>query len=57
MGAINEKYVRIKESELNQLRADSRFLTELENAGVDNWQGMEFAEESYEEKYGEDYYN
>ena len=43
------KYYKISESELLSLLKDSRELTGLEAAGVDNWGGVDFVEESLED--------
>lgn len=38
----------------NELITDSNFLSCLKNAGVDNWDGYEFAREEFAELYGDD---
>jgi hypothetical protein len=40
--------VTITQEEYDALLRDSRFLQALENAGVDNWEGYEFAFEGVE---------
>ena len=35
--------------EWNKLREDSAFLNCLQNAGVDNWDGYEYAQDAYAE--------
>lgn len=40
----------------NRLQKKSRFLNELENAGVDNWDGYSMAHKEYENTYGESYF-
>ncbi len=41
-----EETVTISKKEYEKLLKDSRFLQALEAAGVDNWEGYEFAFES-----------
>lgn len=41
--------VTITQEEYESLLADSRMLTALENAGVDNWEGYEYAMEEVSE--------
>lgn len=45
----NEEMVTIKKSEYDSLNDDSLFLNCLRNAGVDNWDGYDFACEEYNE--------
>lgn len=40
---MNEKTVTITEAEYNQLLKDSEWLSCLEEAGVDNWEGYDEA--------------
>lgn len=40
-----DETVTISKKEYDSLREDSRFLTALESAGVDNWSGYDFARE------------
>jgi hypothetical protein len=40
---MNEEMITITKKEYESLLEDSKFLTALENAGVDNWGGYEFA--------------
>ena len=42
-------YIQITIDEYNRLCKDSLFLNCLENAGVDNWDGYQFALEEYQE--------
>jgi len=42
---IKESTVTITLSEYNELIEDQNFLRALEAAGVDNWEGYDFAEE------------
>lgn len=51
--------VTITVDELNKLKRQSDWLNCLEAAGVDNWEGIDYAyemwrDEGYAEKYGED---
>jgi len=39
----DEEYILIKQSEYDQLVERDNFLTALEAAGVDNWQGIDHA--------------
>jgi len=41
--AMNEETVTISKKEYESLKEDARWLQCLENAGVDNWPGIEFA--------------
>jgi len=50
----DEEYILIKQSEYDLLKADSDWLACLENAGVDNWSGYDYAIElKYEGLHGE----
>ena len=40
---MNEETVTISKKEYESLKEDSRWLQCIENAGVDNWPGIEFA--------------
>jgi hypothetical protein len=51
---VQEQLVLVKQKEYDDLGRDSDFLCELENAGVDNWDGYEWAQEAYEEFLGEE---
>jgi len=42
--------VTISRSEYDSLLEDSRWLQALENAGVDNWPGIDFARELFNEE-------
>ena len=48
-----ETYVTITQAEYDELLADSAFLACLQEAGVDNWDGYEAAQEMFESEYGE----
>ncbi len=48
-----ERTVTIPESEYNELKRDARWLACLENAGVDNWEGISFAHELMSEEDSE----
>lgn len=45
----NEKTVTISEKEYKSLKEDALVLRHLEGAGVDNWEGYDFAMESLRE--------
>ena len=47
---MSESMVTITEEKYNQLLDDSLFLNALRNAGVDNWEGYEIAQEALEEE-------
>jgi hypothetical protein len=40
---MNEETVTISKKEYESLKEDARWLQCLENAGVDNWQGIDYA--------------
>lgn len=42
---MNEETVTISKKEYESLKEDARWLQCLENAGVDNWQGIDYAYE------------
>lgn len=42
---MNEKTVTISKTEYESLKEDARWLQCLENAGVDNWGGIDYAYE------------
>lgn len=44
-----EPMITITKDEYEQLKADSNFLICLQNAGVDNWEGYEFAQDDFNE--------
>jgi hypothetical protein len=46
--------VTITKAEYDKLVADANFLECLEGAGVDNWEGWDFAREEFDALYGED---
>jgi len=43
--------VTITQKEYAELVKDSNFLACLEDAGVDNWSGYDYAREAYQESY------
>lgn len=43
-----EETITVSKTEYDQLLDDSFFLNCLRNAGVDNWDGYEYAQEEYE---------
>lgn len=43
-----KKYVIIEEDDYNELQDESKFLDALRGAGVDNWDGYEYALEVIE---------
>lgn len=49
-----EEMITIKKSEYESLLEDSNWLQALENAGVDNWQGIDFAHDLMKEYELED---
>ena len=51
---MQEKTITITEREYAELQEDSAFLNCLRNAGVDNWEGYEFALEEFHELGGND---
>lgn len=46
--------VIILRSEYEELQRNTHFLACLEGAGVDNWDGYEYAQRAYRKKYPED---
>ena len=46
---MSEKTITISQDEYDQLRRDSEFLECLYSAGVDNWDGYEYAQDMMEE--------
>ena len=44
----DEETITISKSEYEQLVSDSNFLTCLRGAGVDNWDGYDFAVEDFQ---------
>lgn len=46
---MNEETVTISKKEYESLKEDSHWLQCLENAGVDNWEGYDFARELWRE--------
>ena len=44
-----EETITISKEEYESLLEDSKFLRALENAGVDNWEGYDFARDLYDE--------
>jgi len=51
---MNEETVTISKKEYESLKEDARWLQCLESAGVDNWQGIDYAYELKREAGGED---
>lgn len=43
--------VELTKKEYDELVHDQTFLNCLQNAGVDNWDGYDFAVEAYQEEY------
>lgn len=54
MSQGGEETVTIPREEYESLLEDSKWLSALENAGVDNWSGIEFAHELLEENSHDD---
>lgn len=52
--AVNEETVTIPKEEYESLLDDQLFLSCLEGAGVDNWDGYEYAREAYDEEKNND---
>lgn len=48
------KMVSIPADEYEEMQRDLAFLNCLQNAGVDNWDGYEFAQEDFREQYPDD---
>jgi hypothetical protein len=44
-GNVEDNFVTIPKCEYNSLREADRWLQALESAGVDNWDGISFAQE------------
>ena len=51
---MNEETVTIPKEEYESLLDDQLFLSCLEGAGVDNWDGYEYAREAYDEEKNND---
>jgi hypothetical protein len=51
---MNEETVTISKKEYESLKENARWLQCLENAGVDNWPGIEFAYELKQEAKEDD---
>ena len=49
MGVPAEETVTITKKEYDELISDKQWACCLENAGVDNWEGFEYAQDLYEE--------
>jgi hypothetical protein len=45
--------IELTQDEYDELMSDSLFLSCLEAAGVDNWDGYEIAQDMYAEQYGD----
>lgn len=56
MSCVNYEgdHVTLSAADYAELMADVNFLRCLEAAGVDNWDGYDFAREAYAEQYGEE---
>lgn len=50
----HENSVTISRKEYDSLLEDSAWLSCLEGAGVDNWDGWDYARELYQEQYGDE---
>lgn len=50
MTTVAERTITILVSEYESLKEDAAWLRALEEAGVDNWDGISFAHELYEEE-------
>ena len=46
---MEDKTVTISEEEYEELKSDSKFLDYLQAAGVDNWDGYDYAQELMED--------
>lgn len=53
MEVNNEEMITITKAEYDELQDDAMLLNCLRNAGVDNWDGWDFAIEEYQELTGE----
>jgi hypothetical protein len=49
-----EEVITITKKEYESLLEDAKWLRALENAGVDNWEGYDFARDLYNEDEDED---
>lgn len=47
---VGDAVVVLSEEEYQKLMNDSSFLSCLQGAGVDNWDGYDFAQEAYDEE-------
>lgn len=47
---MDEEMVSIPKEQYDQLVLDQKFLSALEAAGVDNWEGYEFARDMFNEE-------
>lgn len=50
-----EEIIEVKRAYLEELEAQSMWLICLEGAGVDNWEGYDFAIDMWDENYQEEY--
>jgi len=51
---IKDEFIILKPEEYEQLQKDSDLLNCLRNAGVDNWDGWDYAVDEYHEIYKDD---
>jgi hypothetical protein len=51
---LSSATVTISEEEYKSLLSDSNFLLCLQGAGVDNWEGYDYAKEDYAEQFGDE---
>lgn len=51
---MTKETITISKEEYARLIGDSDFLQCLQGAGVDNWEGYDYAQEAYEEMHPED---
>lgn len=51
---MEEETVTLSRTEYDRMYKRLIWLQCLEDAGVDNWQGMEYAQELFNEEYGEE---
>lgn len=53
-GNKDDDLIQVSAKHYQDLIRDSRWLECLENAGIDNWDGYDYAQEEYFETYGDD---
>ena len=51
---IEDSFIILKEKDYNQLQKDSDLLNCLRNAGVDNWDGWDYAIDEYNKIHSDD---